>query len=326
MAASEPTATTDLGFDPDALRRKYREERDKRLREDGNEQYIEVKGEFAHFLDDPYAEPGFEREPLFGRGRGAGGRRRLRGAPGRRPACARPGWRTSASSTRRLGLRRHLVLEPLPRHRLRHRVLHLPAAPRGGRLRPQGEVLLRASEILDHSQAIARKFDLYRDVCFQTRVEELRWDEDDGALGDLHEPGRPHEGPLRVPRHGSRSTDPSSREFPASRTFEGHSFHASRWDYDYTGGDSEGNLTGLRGKRVGHHRHRRDLRAVRARTWASGPSTSTCSSARRPPSTSRRTRPTDPEWAKFAPAGLAPAPNGQLQRARLRRATRPRTW
>jgi cyclohexanone monooxygenase len=33
--------------------------------------------------------------------------------------------------------------------------------------------------------------------------------------------------------------------------FEGHSFHASRWDYDYTGGDSEGNLTGLQGKRVG---------------------------------------------------------------------------
>jgi cyclohexanone monooxygenase len=33
--------------------------------------------------------------------------------------------------------------------------------------------------------------------------------------------------------------------------FDGHSFHASRWDYDYTGGDSDGNLTGLQGKRVG---------------------------------------------------------------------------
>ena len=29
-------------FDPDFLRKKYREERDKRLREDGNDQYIEV--------------------------------------------------------------------------------------------------------------------------------------------------------------------------------------------------------------------------------------------------------------------------------------------
>jgi cyclohexanone monooxygenase len=34
-------------------------------------------------------------------------------------------------------------------------------------------------------------------------------------------------------------------------TFKGHSFHTSRWDYDYTGGDSFGNLTGLADKRVG---------------------------------------------------------------------------
>ena len=51
-------------FDADALRDKYRRERDKRLREEGNEQYIEVTEGFAHFLDDPYADPGFEREPL----------------------------------------------------------------------------------------------------------------------------------------------------------------------------------------------------------------------------------------------------------------------
>ena len=54
----------DLGFDPDALRRRYREERDRRLRADGNEQYVEIKGELAHFLDDPYAEPGFTRAAL----------------------------------------------------------------------------------------------------------------------------------------------------------------------------------------------------------------------------------------------------------------------
>jgi cyclohexanone monooxygenase len=38
---------------------------------------------------------------------------------------------------------------------------------------------------------------------------------------------------------------------PGVGTFQGHSFHTSRWDYDYTGGDSDGNLTGLAGKRVG---------------------------------------------------------------------------
>ncbi|MDE0272804.1 MAG: NAD(P)-binding protein, partial [Gammaproteobacteria bacterium] len=57
-------AHSDLGFDPDALRDRYRTERDKRVRQDGNEQYVEVTGKFAHFLDDPYVEPGFERAPL----------------------------------------------------------------------------------------------------------------------------------------------------------------------------------------------------------------------------------------------------------------------
>lgn len=54
---------TDLGFNPDALRDKYRQERAKRIRDDGNEQYVEVAGRFAHFTDDPYVEAGFQREP-----------------------------------------------------------------------------------------------------------------------------------------------------------------------------------------------------------------------------------------------------------------------
>ena len=44
-------------IDRDELLRKYAEERDKRLREDGNDQYVEPIGTFSHFLDDPYAEP-----------------------------------------------------------------------------------------------------------------------------------------------------------------------------------------------------------------------------------------------------------------------------
>ena len=57
------TATPELGFDPTALREKYRSERDRRLRSDGNAQYREIKGEFAHYLDDPYVAP-IKRAPL----------------------------------------------------------------------------------------------------------------------------------------------------------------------------------------------------------------------------------------------------------------------
>ena len=42
--------------------RKYMEERNKRLRPDGNDQYIGVKGRLAHYLEDPYT-PVTPRDP-----------------------------------------------------------------------------------------------------------------------------------------------------------------------------------------------------------------------------------------------------------------------
>ena len=56
-----------LDFDPAALKTKYLTERDKRLREDANDQYVEVTAEFSHYIDDPYVEPGFTRQPLTDR-------------------------------------------------------------------------------------------------------------------------------------------------------------------------------------------------------------------------------------------------------------------
>ena len=49
-------------IDTEALRRKYAEERDKRLRPDGNDQYLRLTDEFAHYLDDPHT-PRTERPP-----------------------------------------------------------------------------------------------------------------------------------------------------------------------------------------------------------------------------------------------------------------------
>jgi len=54
----------ELGFDPGALRKKYAAERAKRLRADGNEQYQEITGQYAHYNTDPYVEPGFTRPAL----------------------------------------------------------------------------------------------------------------------------------------------------------------------------------------------------------------------------------------------------------------------
>jgi NADPH-dependent 2,4-dienoyl-CoA reductase/sulfur reductase-like enzyme len=65
MSTQTPEATEQrsLDFDVEALRAKYREERDKRLRSDGNAQYHSTAGAFAQYVEDPDVEP-LEREPL----------------------------------------------------------------------------------------------------------------------------------------------------------------------------------------------------------------------------------------------------------------------
>jgi hypothetical protein len=47
---------SDPSIDHEALRARYRAERDKRLRPDGNDQYLQPTGRYAHFLDDPYVQ------------------------------------------------------------------------------------------------------------------------------------------------------------------------------------------------------------------------------------------------------------------------------
>ena len=54
MTPTDRPAAAARPIDRDALRRKYREERDKRLRPDGNAQYVQASGVFARYLDDPY--------------------------------------------------------------------------------------------------------------------------------------------------------------------------------------------------------------------------------------------------------------------------------
>jgi cyclohexanone monooxygenase len=54
-----------IDFVPDGVREKYRRERDKRLRADAENQYVQMSGPLAQFLErDPHVEPGFVREPL----------------------------------------------------------------------------------------------------------------------------------------------------------------------------------------------------------------------------------------------------------------------
>src|SRR5712675_2171080 len=50
---------------------------------------------------------------------------------------------------------------------------------------------------------------------------------------------------------GDIASKPKLPGIPGIERFKGHTFHTSRWDYDYTGGDTSGGLHKLKDKRVG---------------------------------------------------------------------------
>ena len=111
-------------------------------------------------------------------------------------------------------------------------------------------------EIREHCRRIGKQFDLYDNALFHTQVTDLEWD--GGRSRWIVRTNRGDEftaqfvamgtGPLHVPKLPG---------IAGIETFQGHSFHTSRWDYGYTGGDPEG-ADGPAGGQAGrHHRHRR---------------------------------------------------------------------
>ena len=113
------------------------------------------------------------------------------------------------------------------------------------------EKYAHAPEILAHCQRIGKQYGLYANALFHTQVESLDWDEaksrwlirtnrGDAFTAQFVGMGT---GPLHVPKLPG---------IAGIEQFTGHSFHTSRWDYDYTGGDPRGApMEKLADKRVG---------------------------------------------------------------------------
>ena len=237
-----------LDFDPDALRRKYREERDKRLRVDGNDQYVEVTGEFAHYVEDPYVEP-ISREPLTDEvdvvvvGGGFGGLlvgARLREAGVEDIRIIEKGgdfggtWYWNRYPGAMCDVESYIYLPLL------EEIGYIPK-----------EKYSHAPEILDHSRG-------HREALRPLRRRLLPDRGHRAAAGTRTTRGgssRPTGATRMRARFVCMANGPLHRPklpgIPGIESFEGHSFHTSRWDYGYTGGNSDGNLTGLAGKRVG---------------------------------------------------------------------------
>jgi cation diffusion facilitator CzcD-associated flavoprotein CzcO len=247
---SAPHASSPIppsSFDMDALRARYRAERERRIRPEGSGQYQRAEGEFGYYADDPYAERTVDREPLddrvevvvIGGGFGgllAGARLREAGVESIRMVDKGSDFGGTWYWNRYPGI--HCDIESYIYMPLLEEVGYLPKwkyAP--------GE------EIRQHARAIGRHFDLYRDTCFQTQVTELRWD--DKALEWLVSTDRGDRMRARQVVISSGSLSQAKLPgIPGIETFGGHTFHTSRWDYDYTGGSADGKLSRLADKRV----------------------------------------------------------------------------
>jgi cyclohexanone monooxygenase len=294
MTSAGPKARSELGFDPDALREKYREERDKRLRRDGNDQYVEVAGTFAHFERDPYVEPGYTRAALtdeidvvvIGGGFGgllAGARLRQLGVEDLRIIEKGGDFGGTWYWNRYPGLACDI-----------ESYVYLPLLEELGYV--PVEKYSRGDEIFAHCRAIAQKYDLYRNACLQTQVTEIRWDESAARWTVATNRGDAMRARFVCLANGFLQK-PKLPGIPGIETFRGHSFHTSRWDYAYTGGDANGDLTGLQDNRVGIIGT--GATAVQCVPHLGASAAHLYVFQRTPSSIGvRANRPTDPEWAR----------------------------
>lgn len=111
------------------------------------------------------------------------------------------------------------------------------------------EKYARAKELLKHSEMIGRKYGLYDRTLFQTEVSELRWDEDAGLWSVQTSRGDDIRARFVIPAAGPLHR-PKLPGVKGIEQFRGKSFHSSRWDYKYTGGDDLGGLKNLGDKRI----------------------------------------------------------------------------
>ena len=288
-----PTATPG-DIDITALREKYRVEREKRLRAEGSKQYLQTGERYAEFGEvDPHT-PYVERDcidvDIDVAVLGGGFAGLLAGAALKKAGVEDvhiiemggdfggvwywnryPGIQCDNESYCYIPLLEELDFMP-------------------------SKKFADGAEIFAHCQNIGKHFGLYDGAIFSTQVKDLTWDEGISRWRISTNRGDDIRARFVVLASGSFNR-PKLPGIPGIKDFGGHIFHSSRWDYDYTGGDSTGGLNKLADKKV-----------ALIGTGATGvqlvPFLGTDAEHlyvfQRTPSTvdERNNTPTDPEWVK----------------------------
>ncbi|MFM8236839.1 MAG: flavin-containing monooxygenase [Actinomycetota bacterium] len=245
MPDPTPDPTSDLVA---AARERYRLEREKRLRADGLAQYSGLAGDYEEFDDDPWAEPGFTREPVVEEtqvvivGGGYAGmftavQLKQRGIDAFRIVEKGGDFGGTWYWNRYPGCM--CDVESL---------VYMPYLEETGYT--PTEKYASATEIFEHCRRVGRHFDLYRHALFQTEIASAEWDADASRWKVTTTRGDVLAARFLVTAGGIMH----KAKLPAIEginDFAGRAFHTARWDYDYTGGSPTEPMDHLADKRVG---------------------------------------------------------------------------
>ena len=238
----------DFGFDPKEIQSKYKQERDKRIRKDYDQQFVHV--DFDAHAEYLVTDPGIavaardavdeEVEVLILGGGWVGllmaARLKERGVTDIRIVDGAGDFGGTWYWNRYPGAQCDVMS-----------YIYLPLLEETGYI-PK-ERYSYAPEIKAHAQRIGKHFDLYKDTLFHTWITDMRWNEETSRWVVTTS-----RGDTICAKFVSLGTGSASRPrlpgIPGIGEFKGHTFHTSRWDYDYTGGGPTGGLTKLADKRV----------------------------------------------------------------------------
>ena len=242
MTATDIAAAIDI----DALRERYRTERERRSPDKVGRGYRDMRADFAEMLEDPYSEVA-QREPVTDDvdvlvvGGGFGGlmtAARVREAGVERVRIVEVGGDVGGTWYWNRYPGAACDVESYVYFPLLEETGYMPT-----------ERYAKAAEIREHSRRIARHFGLYDLALFSTQVTAIDWDGDTSRWTI-----RTNRGDAFAARFVVLTTGPLNKPklpaIPGVESFGGHAFHTSRWDYGYTGGSATEPMTGLTDKRV----------------------------------------------------------------------------
>lgn len=238
---------TPQDIDIDYLRGKYRQERERRVRKDGENQFVEAANELVDYYEtDPYSivkprDPvrrEFEVIVLGGGFAGLITAARLKEAGVKDICIVEMGGDLGGTWywNRYPGVQ--CDVESYTYFPLLEEVGYMPK-----------ERYSYGREIYEHCQRIGHHYGLYESALFSTIVRSIKWRASQARWLITTNRGDELLGRFVVIASGPLNK-PKLPGIPGIQLFKGHTFHTARWDYNYTGGDSKGGLSNLHNKRV----------------------------------------------------------------------------